>query len=93
MKVLNIRGIDEEVARSFSVAAMAREWTQAEYLRRLMRLHSYLRLDHSPEYWTYTGEDAADPNGQWAVADIPHNDFIAQLGEYLAHEGLMAIQT
>lgn len=35
-KILNIRGVEDHVAREFSVGANARGLTQAEYLRRLL---------------------------------------------------------
>ncbi len=40
MKVLNIRGIDEDVARQFSAGAAIRGVTQAEFIGRLLALRN-----------------------------------------------------
>lgn len=37
-KILNIRGVDENVAREFAAGAAIRGYTQAEFLKKLLEL-------------------------------------------------------
>ena len=78
MKVLNIRGIDETVARDFSASASVRGMTQAEYLARLMELHRLVRE------LNWQTEDPEKPS--W---DLPYPEgFVRALGRHLAESGM-----
>lgn len=99
MKVLNIRGIDEKVAWSFSVGAAARGWTQAEYLKQLLWLHSFVRLDYQTETWEWRspdgmeGPDTPPEEAIWYPTEMPPEEFVAELGRYLSKHRLLAVQT
>lgn len=94
-KVLNIRGIDEEVARAFSGGASIRGWTQAEYLKRLLWLHSLVRLDYRGEQWNWKApEETADAQGDealWYVTNTPAEEFVDEIGKFLRGNRLLAV--
>lgn len=96
---LNIRGVDDEVARSFSGAAAARGWTQAEYLRQLVHLHSFVRLDYRLERWEWTPPEGVDEHGcspeeaVWRISGTTPEEFSDELGRYLSKTHLLAVTT
>jgi len=71
-KVLNIRGVNDSVARLFSAGAAIRGMTQAEYLAALVDLHLTIRMRH----WAYDAKTS-----KWTVGDA--ETFVDFLGRYL----------
>jgi hypothetical protein len=99
MRILNIRGIDEDVARAFSAGAASRGWTQAEYLKQLLRLHSFVRLDYRGERWVWSSRDGSDSwpvleeDEMWVPGETDPVEFVAELGRYLSRQKLLAVTT
>jgi hypothetical protein len=95
LKVLNIRGIDEEVARQFAGGAAVRGWTQAEYLKQLLWLHSFVRLDHRSDQWQWDGPEDGDQAysdaATWSLSETTPAYFIDELGKYLSRQRMLAV--
>ena len=93
-KTLSIRGVNEHVAQAFAGGAAVRGWTQAEYLRQLMYLHSLVRLEFSDGRWQWKGPESVtgqDDEARWSISAQSSEDFVDELGKHLAKSHMLSV--
>lgn len=99
--VLNIKGIEQRVQEDFALGAAARGITQAEYLKRLVGLHSLVRLTYQPDCrWVWTDPNVEDDgvdgwanpeNRRWFISEWDAEDFVHHLGEFIMKNKLAKV--